>query len=167
MADRKLLESVPLFSSLPAVEVDVLAATLESQSLRDGAILFREGEPGESLYVVLGGGVEIVKALGTDTERVLALSGPGDLIGEMSLLEPGERRSASARVRHAAEVVEMRREDFEKLIGRYPKLTFELLRIMADRLRMADNAVIRELREKNRQLEEANAELLAAQHHTH
>ena len=85
----------------------------------------------------------------------------------MSLLEPGEHRSASARVRNAAEVVEMRREDFEKLIARYPKLTFELLRIMADRLRMADNAVIRELREKNRQLEEANAELLAAQHHTH
>ena len=167
MADRKLSENVPLFSSLPVVEIDVLAATLESQSLRDGAILFREGEPGESLYIMLGGGVEIVKALGSDAERVLALSGPGDLIGEMSLLEPGEHRSASARVRNSAEVVEMRREDFEKLIARYPKLSFELLRILADRLRMADNAVIRELREKNRQLQEANAELLAAQHHTH
>ena len=167
MADRERSAAVPLFSSLPPVEVDVLAATLESRSLPDGAILFREGEPGESLYVVLRGGVEVVKALGRDSERVLALSGAGDLIGEMSLLDPDEHRSASARVRNEAEVVEMRRDDFEKLISRYPKLTFELLRMMAERLRLADNAVIRDLQEKNRQLEQANAELLAAQHHTH
>ena len=149
------------------MEVDVLAATLESSSLPDRTIVFHEGEPGEKLFIVLSGGVEIIKALGTDNERVLTLSGAGDLVGEMSLLNPGEHRSASARVRNAAVVVSMTRDEFETLIGRYPKLSFELLRIMADRLRVADNAVIRELQEKNRQLEQVNAELLAAQHHTH
>ena len=167
MADRELLRQVPLFSTLPSVEIDVLAATLKSETCSEGAILFREGEPGEVLFIVLSGGVEIVKALGTDAERVLALSGAGDLVGEMSLLNPGEHRSASARVRNAGEIVEMTRSDFETLVGRYPKLAFELLRIMADRLRRSDNATIRELQAKNRQLEQANADLLAAQRHTH
>jgi CRP-like cAMP-binding protein len=161
MADRDQLRRVPLFARLPPMEVDVLAATLPSAAYPSGALLFREGEPGDRLYLVLEGEVEIVKALGSAEERVLNVFGPGAMLGEMSLLTPGETRSAGARARGGAEVATMTREDFETLLRRYPALCFDVLRVLADRLREADNALIRELRAKNEELTRAYAELQA------
>jgi CRP-like cAMP-binding protein len=159
MADRDRLRRVPLFARLPPMEVDVLAATLPSAAYDGGTLLFREGEPGDQLYLVMQGEVEVVKALGSAEERVLNVFGPGAMLGEMSLLTPGETRSASARARSRVEVVTMTREDFETLLRRYPALFFDVLRVISDRLREADNALIRDLRAKNEELARAYAEL--------
>lgn len=162
MPDRDQLRRVPLFSRLPPMEVDVLAATLPASAYGGGALLFREGDPGDRLYLVMEGEVEVVKALGSAEERVLNVFGPGAMLGEMSLLSPGETRSAGARARGNVEVVTMTREDFETLLRRYPALFFDVLRVLADRLREADNALIRDLHAKNEELARAYAELQAA-----
>lgn len=161
MAERDQLRRVPLFARLPSVEVDVPAATLPSAAYAGGALLFREGEPGDHLYLVMEGEVEVVKALGSAEERVLNVFGPGSMLGEMSLLTPGETRSAGARARGDVEVVTMARVDFETLLRRYPALFFDVLRVLAGRLREADEALIRDLRAKNEELARAYAELQA------
>ncbi len=132
-------------------------------TLRADTVLFRENAPGDCLYMVQDGELEVVKALGTDHERVLALCGAGDVIGEMSLVTPGVRRSASVRVCRTASLLAITRSDFESLMERFPRLALEVIRILSARLRDSDNATIRELSDKNQELSRAYADLEAAQ----
>ena len=141
----------------------MLAATLEPIDCQAGDLLFYEGDPGDRMYIVLSGEVEVIKALGTGQERQLGAFGAGAMLGEMSLLEPDANRSASARTTTSAQVLEMTRSDFEKLVNRYPPIMFEILRVLAERLRASDDARIRDLEKKNMELAIANAELKAAQ----
>ncbi|HZG68825.1 MAG TPA: cyclic nucleotide-binding domain-containing protein, partial [Herpetosiphonaceae bacterium] len=90
---------VPLFASLPPGELDHLAATLERVDLPPGLVLFREGEYGDRFYLVLDGEIEVTKASGTADERLLAVRGPGQFVGEMSLLNPDGLRTATVRTR--------------------------------------------------------------------
>ena len=161
--NESLLGRVPLFASLPPSEIHHLAATLRRVAVVPETILFHEGEAGHRFYIVLDGQVEIIKALGTAHERLLSVRGPGDFLGEMSLLSADGLRTATARVRSPAELIEMTRVDFDALLHRQPGLAYEMVRVLSRRLREADNATIRDLQDKNRQLTQAYEELQAAQ----
>jgi len=126
-------------------------------------VLFREGEYGDRFYIVVEGQIAILKALDTPNERFLAIRGPGEFIGEMSLLNPDGLRTASVRLHSDARPLEMTRGDFDALLGREPTIAYEMLRVLSNRLRQAHNESIRELKEKNRRLAEAYANLKAAQ----
>ena len=84
-----VIRNIPLFSNLPEPEVEYLARHLSEENVPAGTLIFREGEPGEYLLVVLSGELEIVKELGSPDERIVALRTTGDHIGEMSLDQPG------------------------------------------------------------------------------
>ena len=94
-----LLARIPFFTSLSPDELDRLIKELAIVNLNSGDILFREGAPGEHLYVVVEGELEILLAPDTDDELILNLVKAGEYIGEMSLLQPGGLRTASARAR--------------------------------------------------------------------
>jgi len=153
----------PIFASLPETEIERLAAIMQAIIVPSDAVLFHEDEAGDCLYVVQKGELEVIKALGTDQERLLSVSTAGDVIGEVSLLLPSVRRSASVRVRKEASLLCIRRGDFEALLDRHPKLALELVRILSARLREADDATISDLRQKNLELGQAYADLEAAQ----
>lgn len=161
--DISQLKNFPLFALLPEEEMQGLLNAFDAREYPAGELLFKEGDPGDSFSLVLTGEIEIVKALGAPEERVLALVESGDYLGEMSLLYPEGRRSASARTRTPVQLLEMTRPDFEALIRKYPRLAFEFTREMSARLRSSENATIRDLQEKNRQLAQAFQELKAAQ----
>jgi serine phosphatase RsbU (regulator of sigma subunit) len=161
--DTSPLKKVPLFASLPDEEVQGLVDTFQAREYPAGALLFAEGDPGDTFSIVLEGEIEIIKALGTPEERLLSVVMAGDYLGEMSLLHPDGRRSATARARKPVQILEMARPDFEALLARQPRLAFEFARQMIARLRGAENATIRDLRAKNRELLQAYQELQAAQ----
>src|ERR1700680_3778328 len=98
MTDQ-LLARVPLFADLPAAELAQLASRLTLRQASDGQILFREAEHGEHFYVVVEGEIDVLKALGTPAERLLGRRGPGEFVGEMSLLNPDGLRTATVRAR--------------------------------------------------------------------
>jgi serine phosphatase RsbU (regulator of sigma subunit) len=154
---------VPLFAALPAEELSQLAATLREVWFPHSTVLFREGDYGDRFYIVLEGELEIIKALGTDNEFRLDARGPGEFVGEMSLLNLDGLRTASVRTSGPTRLLEMNRGDFDALLHRQPTLAYEMVRVLSTRLRDANNATIRDLREKNRQLTEAYLELQAAQ----
>lgn len=132
-------------------------------SLAPGALLCREGEPGDAFYIVLQGEVEIIKALGTGAERLLRVQGPGEFLGELSLLDRAGKRTASVRVSTEVLLAMMARDDFKALLHRRPALAYDILQVLSKRQRKADNATISELRQKNRELAEAYETLQAAQ----
>ncbi len=156
-------DKVPLFASLSAEHRRELEQSMRLITLNPGELLCREGEYGDAFYIVLQGEVEIIKALGTGTERLLRTEGPGEFFGELSLLDSARKRTASVRARDSVILAEMVQQEFEALLQRRPKLAYEMLQVLSRRLRKADNATIRDLRQKNQELREAYEALQAAQ----
>jgi sigma-B regulation protein RsbU (phosphoserine phosphatase) len=163
MVERALLKKVPLFADLSPAGIEALTDLLQEKVYPTQMVLFGEGDHGDRFYVVETGEITIIKAMGTPQERVLAVRGAGEFIGEMSLLSHEGARTASARVEPGSRLLEMRRADFDAFLHRVPALAYEMLAVLSDRLNEAHNASIRDLTEKNRQLEEAYASLKAAQ----
>ncbi len=162
MSQHPLARSA-LFASLPPDELARLGSTLPLRALQPNTILFHEGDTGEHVYVVADGEVAVLKAYGTPGERLLALRGTGEIVGELSLLNPDGRRTASVITRGPVEVYEIGRADFDRLLQRQPALAYDLVRMLSARLTAAQTATIQDLEAKNRELEQANRELVAAQ----
>lgn len=161
--NTNLLAQIPFFTSLPAEELDRLMSELEVLNLASGEILFREGDPGEHLYIVVKGELEILMAPETDDELLLNLLYEGEYLGEMSLVQPGGHRTASARARGDVVLLTMSRKQFLDLIQRHPELSLAMVNVLSQRLDNTNIATFRDLTEKNRQLQRAFDELKAAQ----
>ena len=161
--ENTLLKNMPLFGSLPAAELAAMAVSLQETCYAAGAVLFREGDYGDRFYILLDGQIAIVKALGSDDERLLGVRGAGEFVGEMSMLSQDGLRSASVRVETDARVLEVTRADFDALLHRYPPLAYEMLRVLSIRLRESHDTAMRDLHEKNARLVQACAELQVAQ----
>jgi serine phosphatase RsbU (regulator of sigma subunit) len=158
-----LLSKIPLFSVLPEDELQHLQSMLKVKNLQPGEILFHEGEPGEHFYVITSGELEILMGAETDEELLLNTLGPGEYLGEMSLIVPGGERTATARARKEAWLLAMSRDEFTELIEHYPVLAQSMVRVLSNRLDSTNYATFRDLTEKNRQLQKAYDELKAAQ----
>ena len=154
---------MPLFASLPESELEHLAATLKRVEVASGVVLFNEGEHGDHFYLVLDGEIEVIKANGTIDERLLAVRGPGQFVGEMSLLNPDGLRTATIRTRGTTNVLEMTRSDFDEMLRRHPTLAYDIARVLSMLLSQSNDATIRDLRAKNEELETAYRALQEAQ----
>jgi serine phosphatase RsbU (regulator of sigma subunit) len=161
--NEEIISRVPLFASLPRGEIERLAQSLRTREAPEQSLLFREGETGDRFYILLDGQVEIIKALGSDAERLLGIRRAGSVIGEMSLFSRGGRYTASVRARTPLSLLEMTPAEFDALLHRQPSLAYELLRTLSTRLDESENLTVHDLLEKNRQLEQAYDELQAAQ----
>ena len=161
--NTNLLSKIPLFSVLPEEELDHLQSMLEVKTLQPGEILFREGEPGEHFYILTDGRLEILLGAETEEELLLNTLGPGEYLGEMSLIIPGGERTATARACKDAALLAMSRDEFTDLIEQYPILAQSMVRVLSNRLDSTNYATFRDLTEKNRQLQKAYDELKAAQ----
>jgi phosphoserine phosphatase RsbU/P len=161
--EKILISRVPLFATLPPADIEHLAATLQSMSYPSGVTLFNEGEYGDRFYIVLEGKIAIIKALGTDDERLLGVRGAGEFVGEMSLLSQDGLRTASVQIIDDARVLELTRADFDALLYRHPILAYEMLRVLSTRLRASHDLSLHDLHERNERLAEAYANLQAAQ----
>jgi serine phosphatase RsbU (regulator of sigma subunit) len=152
-----------LFTELSPEELKRVAAALRSNDYEAGAILFREGESSDRLYILLEGRIAIIKALGTSGERTLAVCEKGSFLGEMALFEPGSKRSATARALDRVRLLEMTYAELDSLLRHQPLLAYEMIRVLSARLHQSDNDIVHDLREKNLELTRAYRDLEAAQ----
>ena len=133
-ADPQLLTEVPIFSLLDEKERATLAERVETVSFAAGTVLFNRGDPGDSLYVVRSGAVELFFKNDTGERIVLDTVTPGHFFGEISLLDGGAR-TASAVAIQDVEAVVVDREDLAELIRLQPGAAMELLSATGRRLR--------------------------------
>jgi len=124
------LRSIPFFRNLPAGALQAVAALLQPEHHRRGDVVFRQGEPGETMYLVVSGQVEVLA--GADQAPLAAL-GPGSFVGELALLL-GEPRSATLRVVADTWLWALRRPDLDALLAEYPVISVELSRELGRRL---------------------------------
>jgi len=131
---RSLLASVPLFASLGPRELDAFLAVTTTKRVAPREELFHKGDPGAQLYVVMSGRLK-VKGESTDGKEVIfSLAGPGEVIGEIALLD-SKPRSATVETLEAAELLVLHRRDFLPVLERHPKVAVQLAVILAGRLR--------------------------------
>lgn len=159
---ENLLARIPFFTNLPVEELDRVMSGLEVINVKAGEILFREGDTGEHMYVVVGGELEILKAPDTDDEMILNMIHAGEYIGEMSLIT-GAPRTASVRARGDVILLSMSRSQLMDLLQRHPHLANDMVGVLSQRLDNTNASTFRDLTEKNRQLQQAFDELKAAQ----
>jgi len=136
-AEDTLLAEVPLFQGLDPTERDTLAALMRRRDFEGGARIFRRGDPGEALYVIAQGAVEISVDTTTGRRVLLGKLGPGDFFGELSLLD-GRERTADAMTTEPTRTVEIDRAALEALFGRHPNAALDVLTVIGKRLREAD-----------------------------
>jgi DNA-binding SARP family transcriptional activator/CRP-like cAMP-binding protein len=149
---EKLISRNPLFTPLPQHEIKRLKATLRQVEFPPNTILFREGDHGDRLYIILGGQLEIIKALGTPDEQLLNICTPGDYVGEMCLLAPDSSRTASVRTGSSVQLLEVTRADLDTLLQLYPFIGYAMARVLSHRLHASETRMLGELNRKNRQL---------------
>ena len=111
-----LLSKCALLRHLPAEEVEGILPCIRRRKLDAGEILFRAGDQGDALYIVARGSVEVLASSGqTAAERPIATLNEGQAFGEMALLSGGPR-TATIRARTQTELLEIGKDDFERLL---------------------------------------------------
>jgi small-conductance mechanosensitive channel/CRP-like cAMP-binding protein len=129
-AQAALLDQVDLFRTFDAAERSELAAKLRAREVAAGQVVVRQGQAGDSLYV-LGEGMLDVEIIRDLREPVCDRIAPGEVFGEISLLT-GQTRSATVSAALDSVVYEIHRTDFDPILRRRPQLAERLAAVMAD-----------------------------------
>ncbi len=128
---------VPFLRQLAQEDADALVARTRRRNVGRSEVILRAGAAGDDVVVVLSGRVRLV-AYGADKrEVVLALRGPGELLGEMAALG-GQRRTASAIAVDEVEAGFLHADEFREFLGAHPDAALVLLRMLVRRLTEAD-----------------------------
>jgi CRP/FNR family cyclic AMP-dependent transcriptional regulator len=135
--EAALLEGVELFRALDDEDRRSLAGSMDLQHAKEGTTLFRQGDAGDSLFVVSSGCVELFVKDHAGQEIVLHHVAPRDAFGELSLLD-GRPRTATARVIEDSELLVLDRADLLTLVRRTPDLALDILAHMSGETRRAD-----------------------------
>lgn len=133
------LSELPLLAAAPADEVERLAAVAFPRRLSRGQVLFVEGEASEHLFVIVQGRVKVVAVSADGGELVLAVLGPGEPLGELSVLD-GSRRSAGAVALEEVALWCVPAGAVRGLLERSPQVALAVARELAGRVRRLTGA---------------------------
>lgn len=128
------LSGIPFFGGLEPAALERLAASMRARRFRRGEVIFHIGDPGDALFVIVSGDVKISLPSETGDEAILATLRPGDVFGELALLD-GAPRSASASALGPAETVVLPRDRFRELLATEAGFRDALLASIAGELR--------------------------------
>jgi CRP-like cAMP-binding protein len=137
---KKGLRQVPFLESLEDSQIDSLVKIGKLVPLNNGELLFRKGDPGHSMYVILEGRIQIYMESSEGQAAVLRVLDSGQFLGEMALLDGGAR-SANALTLSPCEVFVLERASFVNLLTTYPELLTRLVSALIERLRRVDDHV--------------------------
>ncbi len=132
--------AIPLFKGLDRIELSKVIPSLRLECIPSGGAIFRQGDPGDSLYIIVEGGMRVTIVDGDKNEREVAILGFGECVGEMALLT-GEPRSATVTALSDTVALKLERESFEELLHKHHTLSAHFANMLAARL-SAVNATV-------------------------
>ena len=143
-ATLELLRPLPLFAALTPDELEKMAELCESKSYESGEYVFREGEPGNRLFIIVEGGVRISRQIPGAGEEALAVLKRGAMFGEMAVFDRSER-STDAISHCGTTVLTISRSEFEMLLEFNRDLAYKVLwavvRMLSGRLRSTNDSL--------------------------
>jgi CRP/FNR family transcriptional regulator len=134
------LRNVPLFRDFDAAELSEVAQLVATRRFGKHQTIFREGDPGQTFYLILSGSVAIVRVAPDGRETILSILKERDFFGEMSIFDTAVR-AAGVRTLTEVEVGVVERDDFLALIDRSPRIGRLLVIALSERLRAANKLI--------------------------
>lgn len=144
-----LLKSVPLFRAIDPAKLKLLAFISDRVTFREGEDLMIQGEDGDSAFVIVSGGADVVVTI-DGAERVVASLGKNDIVGEIAIT-CDVPRTATVRATSELDALMITKANFLKLLHEVPEMALEMLRVLGLRLERT-----------TRELAEVRSELAAA-----
>jgi len=135
--DINFLRNVSIFEELPERDLARIASLGTRKLFSKGSVILMEDEIGSALFIIIDGKVKVSRLDETGKEVILSILGPGEVFGEMSLLD-GMKRSATVSALTDTEVLIIYRDDFLNLLNKHPQIAISLLKELTQRLRKAD-----------------------------
>jgi CRP/FNR family cyclic AMP-dependent transcriptional regulator len=128
----ELLRNIPMFANIEPSKLKLLAFTSERMTFKDGDVLFRQGEPGDSAYVIIGGEADVI----VDTPKgplTVAKLKRNDIVGEIAIL-CDVPRTATIKASSKLEAMVIAKDLFFRLVMEFPQMAVEIMRELARRL---------------------------------
>jgi CRP-like cAMP-binding protein len=141
MGEALPLASIPLFKGLDDATCAQLAGLLRRNSFAPGTAMIAADHAGQEIYFIVEGTVKVTVDQVDGSSLILAILGPGAVVGEMGLVQRSHR-SATVTTLERTRVLWMYREDFEALLERHPSVGMQLANILAQRLRLANERLL-------------------------
>ena len=138
--DDLIIRQAPLFSALDDEDAHSLRDSMVALKLNKGQTLFKEGQEGDRLYVVVHGKIKLGRSSSDGRENLLSILGPGEMFGELSLFDPEPRTSTATAVTDAR-LVSLAHDAVIGLVTSSPQTSLELLRRLAQRLRKSNEVL--------------------------
>jgi CRP/FNR family cyclic AMP-dependent transcriptional regulator len=136
------LREIGLFGALSDEVLEHLGANLHEKRVGPGEAVFREGEPAREMYVLLDGEMEVLKKSRRGRDQRVAILGPSDSFGEMSIIDM-QQRSATVRALAPSRVLRISTEDMDALyrfdLKSYTLIVLNIARELSRRLRVTDS----------------------------
>ena len=138
--EEEVVRRAPLFTALDETAAVSLRASMDTVKIAKGSILFKEGDDGEHLYVIVDGKLKLGTSSGDGRENLLSILGPGEMFGELSLFDPGPRTSTATAVTDA-KLLSLSHEKVIPWLKQNPEVSLQLLTRLSQRLRRTNEAV--------------------------
>jgi len=139
----ELLARVPLFSELSRDELERISRVSVARSFPAGVRVFHEGDHSDACYLVRQGDLRVTREHPDGRAIALATLGPGDLFGELAMLD-GEARSASVETLTDSELLALPAADVRRLLADHPEISIKLIGALTKRLRETNERVARQ-----------------------
>ena len=130
---KGLLEKVQLFAGLSAEEIEAIETHAVLRTFRKNTVFIHKGEESSRLYLIVSGKVKVFVSDEYGREKVLSMQGPGDHLGELSLLADSSR-TASAMTLEDSSFLVLSKTAFLECLGRNPRIALNLIRILVERV---------------------------------
>jgi CRP/FNR family cyclic AMP-dependent transcriptional regulator len=135
-----ILRNVPLFASLDDAELATLVQVVARRSVPRGSMLMAEGDLTDSLYIVISGRLKVMMSDAEGKEVILALLGPGEIVGEMGLIDDNPR-SATVIAVEPSELLTISKREFRKCLADNFEMAMAVMKGLVRRLREADRKI--------------------------
>lgn len=143
------LKTASVFQGMNSEQLKLISGITTEEDINRGEELFRQGDLGDKMYIIISGNIEVLEQSG-ETEQRIAVKVKTELLGEFAVLDD-ETRSLGARAIDHVKVLSVEKEELKELIREYPELAFEIFKVLIKTNRET-NIQLRELSNEVRKL---------------
>ena len=143
--DNSPVSDIQLFGGLPEAELRRLFAVARRRRFDQGEVVFHQGDPADSLHLVLKGRFAARATTRLGDALTVAIHSPGEAFGELALVEAGAMRSMTVAAVEAGETLAVNRGDFDRVRHTYPEVNEVLVRLLAARVRHSSDRLLEAL----------------------
>lgn len=138
--DFDVVRQAPLFAALSDEDASALLSRMTRARIERGEVLFEEGEPGDRLFVIVKGKIKLGRRSSDGRENLLAVIGPSEMFGELSLFDPGARTTTATAVA-GTDLVVLGHAELKDFLSSRPEVAVQMLGAVARRLRRTNEAL--------------------------